>query len=64
MIEQTLPVSGKNRLQSVAATAEAASAFEELRRSQLDAVAKARAAYHRLANAYKQLDLNRKTPIC
>ncbi|HEY3913881.1 MAG TPA: TolC family protein [Verrucomicrobiae bacterium] len=60
MVEQTLPVSGKNRLQSDAATADAASAFEELRRRQLDAVAKARAAYYRLVNAYKQLDLNRK----
>ena len=60
MVEQTLPVSGRNRLQGVAATAEAASAFEDLRRAQLDTVAKTRAAYFRLANAYKQLELNRK----
>ena len=60
MVEQTLPVSGRNRLQGVAATAEAAGAFEDLRRTQLDAVAKTRAAYFRLANAYKQLELNRK----
>jgi cobalt-zinc-cadmium efflux system outer membrane protein len=60
MVEQTLPVSGRNRLQGDAATAEAASVFEELRRAQLDTVAKARTAYYGLANAYKQLELNRK----
>ncbi|HXT10116.1 MAG TPA: TolC family protein [Candidatus Angelobacter sp.] len=60
MVEQTLPVAGKNRLQGDAATADAASAFETLRRKQLDAVDKARIAYYRLANAYKQLELNRK----
>jgi len=60
MVEQTLPVAGKNRLQGDAATAEAASAFEELRRKQLDVVAKARSACYQLANAYKQLELNRK----
>jgi len=60
MVEQTLPVAGKNRLQGDAATAEAASAFEELRRKQLDVAAKTRASCYRLANAYKQLELNRK----
>jgi len=60
MIEQTLPVAGRNRLQADAATADAASAFEELRRARLDLLAKTRAAYYRLANAYKQLELNRK----
>ncbi|HEY3857782.1 MAG TPA: TolC family protein [Verrucomicrobiae bacterium] len=60
MIEQTLPIAGKNRLRGDAATLEAASALEEFRRKQLDAVAKARAAYFRLANAYTQLELNRK----
>jgi outer membrane protein TolC len=60
MVEQTLPVAGKNRLEGDAATADAASAFEELRRKQLEVVAKARAACYRLANAYKQLELNRK----
>ncbi len=60
MVEQTLPVAGKNRLQGDAATAEAASAFEDLRRKQLDVVAKTRDACYRLANAYKQLELNRK----
>jgi outer membrane protein, heavy metal efflux system len=60
IVEQTLPVAGKNRLQGDAATAEAASAFEELRRKQLDVVAKTRTACYRLANAYQQLELNRK----
>lgn len=60
MAEQTFPISGKNRLRGDAATAEAASSFEELRRKQLDVVSKARAAYFSLANSYKQLELNRK----
>ena len=60
MVEQTLPVAGKNRLRGAAATADAAGAFEEWRRKQLDTVAKARAAWYRLANVYKQLELNRK----
>ncbi|HEX4121743.1 MAG TPA: TolC family protein [Verrucomicrobiae bacterium] len=60
MAEQTVPISGKNRLRGDAATAEAASAFEYFRRKQLDAVARARSAYFRLANSYKQLELNRK----
>lgn len=60
MAEQILPISGKNRLRGNAASAEAASAFEALRRRQLDVVAKARAAYFRLANSIKQLELNRK----
>jgi cobalt-zinc-cadmium efflux system outer membrane protein len=58
--EQTLPISGKNRLRGDAATAEAAGQLEALRRKQLDAVAKARAAFFRLANSYKQLEINRK----
>ena len=60
MAEQTLPISGRNRLRGDAATAEAGVALAELRRKQLDAVARARAAYFRLANSYKQLELNRK----
>lgn len=60
MGEQTLPISGRNRLRGEAATAEAASALENLRRKQLDAVARARMAYLRLANSCKQLELNRK----
>ncbi|HLX68922.1 MAG TPA: TolC family protein [Verrucomicrobiae bacterium] len=60
MLEQALPLSGKNRLQGKAADADAAAAFEQLRRSELDAVRKARVAYYQLANAYAQLDVNRR----
>lgn len=60
MAEQTLPISGKNRLRGSAASAEAVSAFQDFHRRELDAVAKAQIAYFRLANAYSQLELNRK----
>jgi outer membrane protein TolC len=60
MVEQTVPISGKNRLRGDAAGAEAINAFEEFRRRELDAVGKARVAYYRLANAHAQLDLNHK----
>jgi outer membrane protein TolC len=59
-LEQSLPVSGRNRLRGNAAAAEAAAALEQLRRKQLDAVARARSVYFRLANSYEQLALNRK----
>jgi cobalt-zinc-cadmium efflux system outer membrane protein len=60
MGEQTLPISGRNRSRGDAAMAEAASSLEQLRRKQLDVIARARTAYFRLANSYKQLELNRK----
>ncbi|HUD45463.1 MAG TPA: TolC family protein [Candidatus Baltobacteraceae bacterium] len=60
MAEETVPISGRNRLRGDVATEEAARVLEELRRKQLDVVAKARAAYFRLGNSYKQLELNRK----
>ncbi|MDB6020688.1 MAG: czcC, partial [Pedosphaera sp.] len=59
-VEQTVPIAGKNRLRGDAAGAEAVNALEEFRRRELDAVAKARMTYHRLANAYVQLEVNRK----
>ncbi len=59
-VEQTLPISGKNRLRGDAASAEAAGAFGELQRRELDELAKARTAYYNLAGAYAQLELNRK----
>lgn len=61
MAEETLPISGRNRLRGDAAAAEASEALEDLRRQQLDVAAKARDAYYRLANSQKQLELNRKT---
>ena len=60
MLEQEVPVSGKNRSRSRAATAEARAAFEDLRRMELDLIMRARSAYARLANGYAQLDVNRR----
>ena len=60
MLEQEVPVSGKNRSRSRAATAEARAAFEDLRRMELDLIMRARSAYARLANGYAQLEVNRR----
>ncbi|MDQ6631726.1 MAG: TolC family protein [Verrucomicrobiota bacterium] len=60
MAEQTIPVTGKNRLRGQASNAEAAGAFAEFHRRELDFTAKARIAFFRLANARAQLELNRK----
>src|SRR5438046_3254488 len=59
-IEQLIPITGKNLVRGRAAAAEALSVFEEVRRVQLDVVAKARATYFQLANAYDQLEINSK----
>jgi len=55
MVEQTVPVAGKNRLRGEAAEAEAIVAFQETKRRELDLIAKARTAFYRLANANEQL---------
>lgn len=60
MVSQALPLSGKNLSRGRAAEAEARAAYEDVRRVRLDVVAKTRAAYFRLGNAYAQLALNRK----
>jgi cobalt-zinc-cadmium efflux system outer membrane protein len=59
-VEQVVPITGKNLLRARAAVAEAISAYEEVRRQQLDTTAAARASFFRLANAYDQLEINRK----
>src|SRR6184192_2357978 len=59
-IEQLIPITGKNMVRGRIAAAEAFSAFQEARRAQLDVIAKARATYFQLANAYDQLDINNK----
>ena len=59
-IEQVVPITGKNLLRERAAVAEAISAYEDVRRQQLDTIAAARASFFRLANAYEQLEINRK----
>jgi outer membrane protein TolC len=58
-VEQMIPISGKNRSRERIAAAEALSGLEELRRKELDAVAKARAAYFRFAKDSALLELNR-----
>ncbi|MBI4664696.1 MAG: TolC family protein [Verrucomicrobia bacterium] len=60
MVSQAIPLTGKNRKRAQAAAAEAAAAFEELRRKEHQLAAQARAAFYRLANADVQLGLNRK----
>src|SRR5262249_37177959 len=54
-VEQPVPLSGKNRLRGEAAEAEAAAAFAELHRRELDLVAKAKTAFYQLAGATEQL---------
>src|SRR5438477_10483466 len=62
-IEQLIPITGKNLVRGRAAAAEALSVFEEVRRVQLDVIAKARATYFELANAYDQLEINSKNLV-
>jgi outer membrane protein, heavy metal efflux system len=57
-LEQSIPISGKNRSRGRVAAAEAITAFQELRREELDAVAKARSGFFELANDYQLLELN------
>jgi outer membrane protein, heavy metal efflux system len=59
-IEQVVPITGKNLLRARGAMADALSAYEDVRRRQLDVIAAARASFFRLANAYEQLEINRK----
>ncbi len=62
-MEQLVPVTGKNLVRGRAAKAEALAIFEETRRVQLDVIAKARATYFQLANAYDQMAINDKNLI-
>jgi cobalt-zinc-cadmium efflux system outer membrane protein len=60
MLEQEVPISGKNLSRGRAATAEARATFEDFRRTQLDVLTRARAAFRRLAAEYAQLEVNRR----
>jgi cobalt-zinc-cadmium efflux system outer membrane protein len=60
VLEQEVPISGKNFSRGRAATAEARAAFEDFRRAELDVIMRARSAYARLANGYAQLEVNRR----
>jgi outer membrane protein, heavy metal efflux system len=62
-LEQMIPISGKNRVRSRIAGAEALAAFEAVRRQQLDVITKVRASYLRLLNTYALLDLNEKNIV-
>src|SRR5438876_2885678 len=62
-VEQVIPLTGKNLVRARIAAADAIAAFEQARREQLDVLAKTRASYFRLANAYAQLELNRKNLV-
>ena len=59
-VEQAIPISGKNRVRAQIAAADAITAFEQVRRQQLDILTKTRSAYFRLANAFAQIELNKK----
>lgn len=61
--EQELPLTGKNRSRARIAAAEAITAFEEARRQELDVLAQTRATYFRLADAWAQLELNRRNIV-
>src|SRR4029453_14320505 len=58
--QQEVPISGKNLSRARGATAEAGVAFEDFRRTELDVLSRARAAFHRLANEYAQLETNKR----
>ena len=60
VLQQELPISGKNLSRARAATAEAGAAFEDFRRTELDLLSRAHAAFHRLANEYAQLEVNQR----
>jgi cobalt-zinc-cadmium efflux system outer membrane protein len=62
-VEQLVPITGKNLARARAAAAEAVSAYEGVRRQQLDVIAAARTSFFRLANAYVQLDINQKNIV-
>src|SRR3984893_10158619 len=62
-VEQLIPITGKNLVRARIAAADAVAAFEQARREQLDVLAKTRTSYFRLANAYVQLELNRKNLV-
>jgi cobalt-zinc-cadmium efflux system outer membrane protein len=62
-IEQSIPVSGRNQIRARMLTTEVVVATEEVRRRELDAVAKARSAYFRLARDHTLLELNRANEL-
>jgi outer membrane protein TolC len=57
-LEQSIPISGKNRSRERAAAAEAVAAFQDVRRLELEVVLRARSAFIQLVNDYELLELN------
>jgi outer membrane protein, heavy metal efflux system len=57
-LEQSIPISGKNRSRERAAVAEAIAAWQDLRRQELEVVVKTRSAFIQLLNDYELLELN------
>lgn len=51
-LEQSIPISGRNRSRERAAAAEAVAAFQDLRRQELEVVAKARSTFIQLVSHY------------
>jgi cobalt-zinc-cadmium efflux system outer membrane protein len=62
-LEQSIPISGRNRSRERAAAAEAVAAFQDLRRQELEVVAKARSTFIQLVSHYDLLDLNQAEEI-
>ena len=60
VVEQMLPLSGRNRSRARAAEAESAATAGELRRVELDVLRRARIAFLDLANTRAQLGINRR----
>jgi outer membrane protein, heavy metal efflux system len=57
-LEQSVPISGKNRSRERAAVAEAVAAWQDLRRQELEVVVKTRSAFIQLLDDYELLELN------
>jgi cobalt-zinc-cadmium efflux system outer membrane protein len=57
-LEQSIPISGRNRSRERAAAAEAVAALQDLRRQELEVVLRTRSAFVQLVNDYELLELN------
>jgi cobalt-zinc-cadmium efflux system outer membrane protein len=57
-LEQSIPISGRNRSRERAAAAEAVAAWQDLRRQELEVVLRTRSAFVQLVNDYELLELN------
>lgn len=62
-LEQSIPVSGRNQIRARLLATEVIVATEEVRRRELDSIAKARSAYFRLARDHALLELNRANEL-